>query len=78
MWEMFTASNIIHTLIPGEVPPFQSWLFHFEELGRRLWFATDFLNFEGEICVGETSIGLAAIDRGMPFQSIIAFLLLYD
>lgn len=71
MWEMFKASYIIHTLIPREVPLFQSWLFHFEEIGSRLWFATNFLDCEGEIGVGDASIGLAAINRGMHFQSNI-------
>jgi len=57
------------TFIPSEVPTFQRWFCYLEECRRIFLCSTSLCYSECEVRVGATSIGLAAIDRGVDFKA---------
>lgn len=56
-------------LIPGEVPPFKSWLGDFEKGSRRLSSAIGPCDREAEVGIRDTSICFGAIDWGVDLKT---------
>ena len=60
----------VRTFVPGEVPSLEGWLWKAEVFGRGMCLAIS-CDAEGEVWVGNTSIGFATIDWGMDLKADI-------